>query len=643
VNINLLAATFTGGDAEGDALTAVENINGSEFNDIIIGNTAVNTIYGNGGDDILEGGSGADFIYGGSGGLDTRAWWWNDGEDTASYATSNAAVTVNLDTGVNTGGHAQGDLLYDIDNLIGSAFVDTLTGSSGNNVIEGGAGADIINGGDGVDTASYVGSASGVTVNLGTGTHSGGDALGDTLTAIENLRGSAGVDTLTGNGLDNVIEGGAGNDILDGGAGNDTVSYAHSTFGVTVHLDNPTPQDTVQQGIDTLVGFENILGSNAADSLWGDGGDNIINGGAGFDFIVGGGGSNTLIGGTDGDIYIVQGVNDAVVENEGGGYDIVLAQTDFTLAQGSEVEALAVISGTGITLTGNDMQQVLTGGAGDDTINALGGNDLIISGGGTNILVGGNGDDIYYAQGVNDIVTEGSEGGFDVVLAGGNLTLASNSAVEVIAVNTASGVTIVGSDTNQTIQGGSGNDRFVGGLGNDVITGSGGADTFVLRNTFVDRDFITDFTSGTDKIEIDAGLFGGGLSAGGLTAAQFLSGAGVTMATTADQRFIYDSATGNLYFDADGNGAAASVLMSNLTNVGALTASDFVITGSAPAAETPSAKDNSADVLDVSKVFADATVVGADALDNGLTFVDPMSFTDSGLERWQPIYNGQFI
>jgi Ca2+-binding RTX toxin-like protein len=470
----------------------------------------------------------------------------------------------------------------------------------------------------------------------------GNDVVINTGTISGLIDLGAGNDVFQGGAGADFVSGGAGDDRLDGGGGNDTVSYANSALGVTVHLDNPTSQDTVQQGLDTLIGFENIIGSASHDSLWGDAANNTITGGAGFDTIVSGGGTNILIGGADGDTYFVQGLNDTVTEAIGGGYDVVLAQTNFTLAAGSEVEALAVNTTAGIVLTGNELQQVLTGGVGDDTLNAGGGNDLLISGAGTNTLAGGTGDDIYYAQGTNDIITEIAGGGFDVVLAGGNLTLASNSEVEVLAVNTASGVTIIGSDITQTIQGGAGNDRFVGGLGNDTLTGSGGADTFVLRNTFVDRDFITDFTSGSDKIEISASLFGGGLSAGGLTAAQFLSGAGAVAATTAAQRFIYNSSTGNLYFDADGNGAGASVIIANLSNVGALTASDFIITASA---EEPVAPKGGlgGDVMDVAKVFANDNVLSADVFDGGTIFTDQIIFADSGLERWGQVYQTPFV
>src|SRR5581483_1586614 len=136
---------------------------------------------------------------------------------------STSAVTVNLATGTGTGGDAQGDTLTAIENLIGSAYADTLTGDVNNNDLAGCAGADVLIGGGGTDTADYSASTAAVTVNLATGTGTGGDAAGDTLSGIENLLGSAYADTLTGDGNSNQLSGGAGNDTLDGGAGDDVL------------------------------------------------------------------------------------------------------------------------------------------------------------------------------------------------------------------------------------------------------------------------------------------------------------------------------------------------------------------------------------------------------------------------------------
>ena len=147
------------------------------------------------GDDVLDGGLGDDTIDGGL------------GVDTVSYENSNGGVTVNLSTNIHSGGDAQGDSLISIENIIGSVYDDTLVGDEndntieggeGNDIIEGGLGNDIIDGGLGVDTVSYENSNGGVTVNLSTNIHSGGDAQGDSLISIENVIGSVYDDTLTG-------------------------------------------------------------------------------------------------------------------------------------------------------------------------------------------------------------------------------------------------------------------------------------------------------------------------------------------------------------------------------------------------------------------------------------------------------------
>src|SRR5262249_23181554 len=109
------------------------------------------------------------------------------------------------------------------DTLNGGGGNDTLNGGDGNDTLQDGSGADQLVGGDGIDTASYADSASAVTVSLATGTGSGGDAEGDTLSQIENLTGSVFDDTLTGDDGTNVLDGGAGNDTLAGLGGDDVL------------------------------------------------------------------------------------------------------------------------------------------------------------------------------------------------------------------------------------------------------------------------------------------------------------------------------------------------------------------------------------------------------------------------------------
>ncbi|MGE4408072.1 VCBS domain-containing protein, partial [Pseudomonas sp.] len=109
------------------------------------------------------------------------------------------------------------------DTLIGGAGDDYLYGEAGDDVLVGGAGADVLDGGTGIDTADYHSDTAGITVNLQTGSGSGGEAQGDVLSGIENVLGGAGDDSLVGDESDNYLDGGAGNDMLFGGEGDDVL------------------------------------------------------------------------------------------------------------------------------------------------------------------------------------------------------------------------------------------------------------------------------------------------------------------------------------------------------------------------------------------------------------------------------------
>jgi serralysin len=125
---------------------------------------------------------------------------------------------------------------------------------------------------------------------------------------------------------------------------------------------------------------------------------------------------------------------------------------------------------------------------------------------------------------------------------------------------------------NQIVGNGSGN-ILDGGLGNDTLTGGAGVDTFVLSKTSVDT--ITDFAS-NEKLSISAAAFGG-LTAGGLSTAQLMVGAGLTGATTAEQRFIFNTTDKSLYFDVDGVNGAAAVRIGVLSGLTTLANTNFTI------------------------------------------------------------------
>ncbi len=140
IRADLRAGVGTGGDAQGDTYSSIENAIGSAYDDLFIGTTGANRFEGGDGADYLSGREGADTLIGGN------------GSDTASYRASAAGVTVNLTAGTASGGDAAGDVLSAIENLTGSAYADTLIGDSLANRLAGGEGKDVLTGNAGADT-----------------------------------------------------------------------------------------------------------------------------------------------------------------------------------------------------------------------------------------------------------------------------------------------------------------------------------------------------------------------------------------------------------------------------------------------------------------------------------------------------------
>ncbi len=245
VVIKLYDSSGSGGDASGDILANIQNTIGSTYNDTLVGTYGYgNFLSGGEGDDYLFGLSGNDALYGGwgndllDGGTGGDVLDGSIGSDTVTYAASAGSVTVKFWDGIGLGSDAQGDSYSSIENAVGSAFADAIIGAYGvDNIIEGGAGADYLDGLTGNNTASYAGSATGVTAKLWNGTGIGGDANGDTLVNFQNLIGSANGDTLVGSfDTDNIINGGEGNDHLFGLTGNNVFAF-NDNFGDDIIYD----------------------------------------------------------------------------------------------------------------------------------------------------------------------------------------------------------------------------------------------------------------------------------------------------------------------------------------------------------------------------------------------------------------------
>lgn len=356
VTANLHRGRGMAGEAMGDRFESIEGLAGSDHGDLLLGDIGNNRLLGGGGDDDLRGGGGNDWLNGGAGAdrLDGGL-----GQNGVSYVGSATGVAIDLASQTASGGDADGDILANFvhaegsdgnDVIVGDGRANLLSGRGGDDRLEGGGGADILRGGAGadmliggagMDSADYGTSSAGVTINLADGTALGGDATGDSFESIERVIGSAhgdsitgddnanmlsggdGDDLLTGGGGNDVIRGGFGVDTMDGGEGRDTISYQGSTNWVSVFLYAGVAYGSEGAG-DSLIGFENIRGSEMGDALYGDGGNNRIEGGGGGDYIVGGAGRDVLVGGDGDDAFLMttdSGVDTIVDFLPGGGWE----------------------------------------------------------------------------------------------------------------------------------------------------------------------------------------------------------------------------------------------------------------------------------------------------------------------------------
>ncbi len=297
------------------------------------------------------------------------------------------------------------------DSISGGAGQDSIAAHGGNDTLNGGAGTDTLAGGGGNDL--YM--VDSVGDRLIEGADQGADlALASvsytlpsnvenlTLTGIVALAG-AGNDSanlITGNSGANTLAGLGEADTLDGGNGIDTVTYAASAAGVDVSLYTGTgigghAEGDVLKRIENLIGSsfnDTLSGSSAANSLSGGDGSDYIRGSSGADTIDGGKGVDTLAGGVGNDLFLVNDPSDSVVENNGGGTDLVKASSASFLLP-AFVENLT-FAGTGnFTGTGNTLANAITGGSGSDTLSGLTGNDGLIGAGGNDSLSGGDGND----------------------------------------------------------------------------------------------------------------------------------------------------------------------------------------------------------------------------------------------------------
>lgn len=238
---------------------------------------------------------------------------------------------------------------------------------------------------------------------------------------------------------------------------------------------------------------------------------------------------------------------------------------------------------------GNDK---LYGGDGNDAIFGNGGNDLLDGGKGSDTMQGGAGNDIYVVDAATDIVDESASGssGTDMVQSGAvsiNLTLSGRfkGSIENVTLLGTANLNATGNSLANVLTGNDAANTLNGREGADTLTGGGGNDTFLFDTTlrFGNADRIADFSNATgnnDTIRLDDAVFSGG----GLKSNQFLA-AGAFHANTSgtatelDDRILYNTATGQLFWDADGSkaGGVAGVLFATLDGAPALSSVGFFV------------------------------------------------------------------
>lgn len=497
--------TLNGGAGDDIILGGVGNdiIYAGEGNDAVIGGDGNDVIYGEGGNDWLDGGDGDDIIVGGTGNDLING---EDNSDTATYAESTAAVTVDLAGGIVTG--YGNDILINIEKVIGSNYNDTIYGSANDNVIDGGAGIDTMVGGLGNDT--YVVDAVGEVIienaNEGIDTVQTSISSYDLSANLENLTltgtayGAHGNDSdniLIGNSSNNGLWGYGGNDLLDGGAGVDGMLGGAGDDTYIIDSTSDAMEELANEGIDLIKSSVSwTLGANV-ENLTLTGTSSINGTGNSLDNIItGNSGTNTLTGGAGNDTYYVNNTSDVVTEAASAGTDIVYSTATFTL--GANVESLILTGTSAINGTGNAQDNTITGNDAANTLNGAAGVDT---------LSGGLGDDIYVIDTLTDTLIENANEGIDTIQSAITYTLATNFENLTLTGTTAINGTgnsynniLIGNSGINTLNGGDGDDRLDGGAGNDTMLGGTGDDYYIIDSA--SDVVIENSNEGIDTIQV---------------------------------------------------------------------------------------------------------------------------------------------
>jgi Ca2+-binding RTX toxin-like protein len=526
-----------------------QNNNGTNpFN--LTGNNLVNTVIGNAGNNFLDGGGGNDQLFG-LGGDDTYVV--DNIDDLISEQIGMGQDRVLASISYRLPADEEIERLEALDpfatsNLVltGNSFANQIIGNAGNNELDGGGGADLLSGRAGND-AYVIGDSNVQIVEMaGEGTDEIAASVSYILAtdiSVEVLRSRDALTTdpinLTGNNLVNTVIGNAGDNILDGGGGNDQLQGLGGNDTYLVDSANDLVFEGAGQGEDRIkastfyqlrdnqaveVLETNDSSSTAAIGLTGNNLVNTVIGNAGNNILDGGGGADTLSGLAGNDVYVIDDFGDQIVETANGGTDRVAAMVSYTLQQDVAVETLGTRNNAGtdpINLTGNNLVNIVIGNAGDNILDGSGGNDQLYGLGGNDRIVqsslegrdfidGGVGTDTYQLDGdptaeTFTIYTRAAAFALVPALPGiANL----NGATEIVITRTVAGLTTIISELDNI------EEIMINTLdvsandGNGAPNGGGnGGDTINIVGDFtqtsLDYSTITiDGTSGNDIVDI---------------------------------------------------------------------------------------------------------------------------------------------
>ncbi len=443
--------TLALGETDNDALyggNGNDQLMGGWGNDYLDGGNDVDLLFGDAGDDTLLGGWGDDELHGNEG---HDRLLGEDGNDKLFGEAGDDQLWGGNGNDMLVGFNAANDLKQtlaigetDNDRLFGGLGGDQIYGGLGNDYLDGGAGNDLLLAGDGQDTLHGGEGDDELSGDRGDDVLVGGSGADKLWGGVGNdqLWGGEGDDILTGFtpandakqtlGIDetdnDVIYGGAGNDLILGGLGQDVL---HGEAG-NDELQGGDGDDALYggagddrffgqagndivyggEGNDLLVGFTGNnesrqslnIGETDDDWLYGGAGADTLLGGLGNDYLDGGAGADTMEGGKGDDTYIVNSVNDVILEFADEGHDTVISGVNYIL--NSDIEDLRLLEGFNINGTGNGRNNQITGNSCDNILDGVTGAD---------IMLGGLGNDTYYVDDAGDSVVEYAAEGIDAV------------------------------------------------------------------------------------------------------------------------------------------------------------------------------------------------------------------------------------